>query len=43
VQTEPVPGELAALTMNGRLLTDGRVQTYPFRVPMAWSDWLAVL
>ncbi len=43
VQTEPVPGELAALAMNGRLLTDGRAETYPFRVPMAWSDRLAVL
>jgi len=29
--------------MNGRLLTDGRVETYPFRVPMAWSDRAAVL
>ena len=43
VRAEPVPGELAALAMNGRLLTDGRVETYPFRVPMAWSDRLAVL
>ena len=43
VRAEPVPGELAALAMNGRLLTDGRVETYPFRVPMAWSDRAAVL
>lgn len=43
VRTEPVPGELAALAMNGRLLTDGRVETYPFRVPLAWDDRLAVL
>ena len=43
VQAEPVPGELAGLAMNGRLLTDGRVETYPFRVPMAWSDRAAVL
>ncbi len=43
VQAEPVPGELAALAMNGRLLTDGRVETYPFRVPMAWSERIAVL
>src|SRR5262245_59221035 len=40
---EPVPGELAGLAMNGRLLTDGRVETYPLRVPMAWSDRAAVL
>ncbi len=43
VEAVPVPGELAALAMNGRLLTDGRVQTYPFRVPMPWSARLAVL
>jgi protoporphyrinogen/coproporphyrinogen III oxidase len=43
VRAEPVPGELAALAMNGRLLTDGRVVTYPFRVPMAWSDRAAVV
>ncbi len=43
VRAEPVPGKLAALAMNGHLLTDGRVETYPFRVPMAWSDRVAVL
>jgi len=43
VRAEPVPGELAALAMNGRLLTDGRVMTYPFRVPMAWSERVAVV
>jgi oxygen-dependent protoporphyrinogen oxidase len=43
VRAEPVPGELAALAMNGRLLTDGRVETYPFRVPMSWGDRIAVL
>jgi len=43
VTAEPVPGELAALAMNGRLLTDGRVETYPFRIPMAWRDRIAVV
>ncbi len=43
IHSEPVPGELAGLAMNGRLLTDGRVETYPFRVPMAWIDRAAVL
>lgn len=43
VAAEPVPGELAALAMNRRLLTDGRVETYPFRIPMAWSDRIAIL
>jgi protoporphyrinogen/coproporphyrinogen III oxidase len=43
VETVPVPGELAALAMNGRLLTDGRVLTYPFRVPMPWASRLALV
>jgi protoporphyrinogen/coproporphyrinogen III oxidase len=43
IHAEPVPGELAALAMNGRLLTDGRVETYPFRIPMPWTDRIAVL
>lgn len=36
--SSPVPGNLAALSMNGRLLLNGRVETFPFRIPMAWRD-----
>jgi protoporphyrinogen/coproporphyrinogen III oxidase len=43
VAAAPVPGELAAVAMNGRLLTDGRVETYPFRIPMPWEARLAAL
>jgi oxygen-dependent protoporphyrinogen oxidase len=43
VDAAPVPGALTALAMNGRLLTDGRVETYPFRVPMSWSSRAALL
>jgi protoporphyrinogen/coproporphyrinogen III oxidase len=43
VEAVAVPGELAALAMNGRLLTDGRVASYPFRVPMPWTARLALL
>jgi oxygen-dependent protoporphyrinogen oxidase len=43
VEAIGVPGELAALAMNGRLLTDGRVTTYPFRVPMPWASRLALV
>lgn len=43
VAAAPVPGELAAISMNGRLLTDGRVETYPFRIPMPWNARLAAL
>jgi protoporphyrinogen/coproporphyrinogen III oxidase len=43
VQAAPVPGELAAISMNGALLRDGRVNTYPFRIPMSWDARLAAL
>ncbi|MFI7067980.1 FAD-dependent oxidoreductase [Kribbella sp. NPDC050124] len=37
-ESRPVPGNLAGLSMNGRLLLTGRVETFPFRVPMSWHD-----
>jgi oxygen-dependent protoporphyrinogen oxidase len=43
VEAAPVPGCLAALAMNGKLLTDERVETYPFRIPMANDARFAVL
>jgi oxygen-dependent protoporphyrinogen oxidase len=43
IESVPVPGSLAGLAMNGRLLIGGRVETYPFRVPMPWSSRLALL
>jgi oxygen-dependent protoporphyrinogen oxidase len=36
--SRPVPGNLAGLSMNGRLLLSGRVETFPFRIPMSWHD-----
>jgi len=38
-----IPGALTGLAMNGRLLLGGRVETYPFRIPMPWSSRMAVL
>lgn len=38
VDSADVPGSLAGLSMNGRTLTRGRVETFPFRVPMSWND-----
>jgi protoporphyrinogen/coproporphyrinogen III oxidase len=43
IDSVPVPGSLTGLAMNGRLLLSGRVETYPFRVPMPWSSRLALL
>lgn len=38
-----VPGALAGLSMNGRLLLRGRVEAYPFRIPMPFSARLALV
>ncbi len=43
VDSMRVPGSLAGLAMNGKLLLKGRVETYPFRIPMSWSSRLAML
>ena len=37
IDSTPVTGSLAGLAMNGRLLLDGRVASYPFRIPMPRS------
>jgi oxygen-dependent protoporphyrinogen oxidase len=38
-----VPGSLAGLAMNGKLLLKGRIETYPFRIPMPLSSRVALL
>lgn len=38
-----LPGSLAGLAMNGKLLLRGRVETYPFRIPMSMSSRVALL
>jgi oxygen-dependent protoporphyrinogen oxidase len=38
-----IPGSLAGLAMNGKLLLKGRVETYPFRIPMPLPSRLALL
>ncbi|MCE3552737.1 FAD-dependent oxidoreductase [Pseudonocardia sp. RS11V-5] len=38
-----VPGSLAGVAMNGRLLISGPVQAYPFRIPMALSSRVALV
>lgn len=43
VEAAPVPGTLAGLAMNGKLLLEGRVETYPLRVPMSWDARRALL
>ena len=38
-----VPGSLAGVSMNGKLLLKGPLQTYPFRLPLAFSDRVAMI
>ncbi|MDT8862876.1 FAD-dependent oxidoreductase [Alkalihalobacillus sp. MEB130] len=39
----PVPGILSAMSLNGKLLLGGRVELYPFRVPMSWKSRFAMM
>ncbi|MFE1953544.1 flavin monoamine oxidase family protein [Streptomyces sp. NPDC059524] len=43
VDAVPVPGSLSGLHMNGKLLLKGRVETYPFRIPMPLSARIGML
>ena len=43
VESVAVPGSLAGLSMNGKLLLKGRVETYPFRIPMSWGSRRAMV
>lgn len=43
VDSVAVPGSLAGLSMNGKLLLRGRVESYPFRIPMSWESRRAML
>lgn len=38
-----VPGALTCVSMNGKLLVDGPVQAYPFRIPMPLSSRVALV
>ncbi|WP_433502577.1 FAD-dependent oxidoreductase [Pseudonocardia halophobica] len=43
ISAAQVPGSLAGVAMNGRLLIKGPVQAYPFRIPMAMSSRVALV
>lgn len=43
VKALPVPGLMTAMSLNGKLLTNGRVEFYPFRAPMSWKARFAML
>ena len=39
----PVPGVLTAVSMNGRLVARGPVESFPFRLPLSLSDRVALV
>jgi oxygen-dependent protoporphyrinogen oxidase len=43
ISATQVPGALAALSMNGRLLLSGPMPTYPFRIPMSLASRAAIV
>jgi oxygen-dependent protoporphyrinogen oxidase len=43
VTAAQIPGSLAGVSMNGKLLVRGRVETYPFRIPMSMSSRVALI
>jgi len=43
VTARPVPGRLAAVSLNGKTVASGAVETFPFRLPMPFgSRWALV-
>jgi protoporphyrinogen/coproporphyrinogen III oxidase len=42
VTAVPVPGRLAAVSLNGRLVASGGVETFPFRLPMSGRSRVAL-
>ena len=43
VDSVAVPGSLAGLAMNGKLLLKGRIESYPLRIPMSWSSRIGIV
>jgi protoporphyrinogen/coproporphyrinogen III oxidase len=43
VELVPVPGELVALELNGRIVAGGRPELYPFRLPLRLGERLALM
>jgi oxygen-dependent protoporphyrinogen oxidase len=39
----PVPGRLAAVALNGKILSSGAVETFPFRLPMSMASRVALV
>ena len=43
VQAAPVPGRLAAVSLNGKLVSSGPVESFPFRLPLSFGSRVALV
>ncbi|HEV2033605.1 MAG TPA: NAD(P)/FAD-dependent oxidoreductase [Candidatus Dormibacteraeota bacterium] len=43
VEAVTVPGVLTGIALDGRVVSSGRVETYPFRLPLSLADRLALI
>src|SRR5699024_6801763 len=43
IESSPIPGIVSAMSLKGKLLKSGRVETYPFRVPMSYKSRKAIV
>ena len=43
VRAEPVPGRLAAVSLNGKLVSSGPVESFPFRLPLPMRSRAALV
>jgi protoporphyrinogen/coproporphyrinogen III oxidase len=43
VRAEPVPGRLAAVSLNGKLVSRGPVESFPFRLPLSVGSRAALV
>ena len=43
ITSAQIPGSLTGLSMNGKLILRGRIETYPFRIPMPLSSRVALI
>jgi len=43
VNSAPMPGTLKGIAMHGKVLLHGKVDTYPFSIPLSWSTRMALV
>jgi oxygen-dependent protoporphyrinogen oxidase len=38
LETRPIQGHLMGIAYGGKIVSGGRVETFPFRLPLSWAD-----